>query len=175
MIASAFPLAQPARLTTSWITGLRSGVRWSEPACPTVAHAFGDQVAVATVRGREEMFLVLLLNVAALSAACPFRLSVVAPLAAWAVVNCTHAAVIVAPGGMARPVQRTPTVLAPNESVEPVNETLPVLVFSRASSDEVATRLSSAAFNVKLEVTGADLRPPVSVTVSVTVYVPAAA
>src|SRR6516162_418056 len=110
MIASAFPLAQPARLTISWITGLRSGVRCVEPACPTVDHAAGAQDAEATVCAREEMPFVVRLKVAALSAACPYRLSVVVPLDVWAAVNCTQAVVIVAPGGMARPGQRRPTV-----------------------------------------------------------------
>src|SRR5574341_929156 len=41
MITRAFPLAHPDPLTISWMTGARFGVRWSAPACPTVAHATG--------------------------------------------------------------------------------------------------------------------------------------
>src|SRR5690242_16253642 len=138
MIASAFPLAQPGRLTTSWITALRSGVRWALPACPTVLHAAGVQVAEAAVRGRDEMLDVVRLKLEALSAACPDTVSVVAPLCDPAAVNCTHAAVIVEPGGIVMPVQRTPTVWAPSARVVPLAETLPVEVFSAASSEDAA-------------------------------------
>src|SRR5512134_2123044 len=40
----AFPLAQPGRLTTCWISAARSGVRCSAPTCPVV-HAAGVQSA----------------------------------------------------------------------------------------------------------------------------------
>jgi hypothetical protein len=68
-----------------------------------------------------------------------------------------------------------PTVWVARGRVVPLVVTLPVLLLSAASSVDAATRFSSAGLNVMLEVTGVDLRPPVSVTVSVTAYVPAAA
>src|SRR5919201_724473 len=49
--ASALPLAQPGRLTTSCTKAARSGVRWSLPAAPIVAQAGGDQETEAPVRG----------------------------------------------------------------------------------------------------------------------------
>ena len=70
-MARAFPLAQPGRLTTSWITAVRSGVRCAAVAAPTVGHDAGCQVAVAVVRGRLEMLSDPVAKVAGLSAACP--------------------------------------------------------------------------------------------------------
>src|SRR2546426_12667958 len=46
-MARAFPLAQPGRLTTSWITAVRSGVRCATVAAPTVGPDAGCPVGVA--------------------------------------------------------------------------------------------------------------------------------
>ena len=45
--AREFPLDQPPRSTTSWMTEVRSGVRWSAPAAPTEFHAGGFQLTEA--------------------------------------------------------------------------------------------------------------------------------
>jgi hypothetical protein len=69
MMASAFPEAQPARLTTSWSTALKSDVRWSGPAAPA-AHEGGTHAADAVVRGLDEMLNAVDVNPLALSALC---------------------------------------------------------------------------------------------------------
>ena len=53
--ANALLACQPARLTISWMTADRSGVRWSRPASPTVVHAAGAQSTPAAVVARDEM------------------------------------------------------------------------------------------------------------------------
>src|ERR671937_724412 len=78
MKASALPLVQPGRLTTSCTSEARLGVRWSAPAAPSVAHAGGDQEAEALVRARAELLAVAVEKVAALSTASAFSVSVVA-------------------------------------------------------------------------------------------------
>ena len=65
MMTSELPLAQPGRLAISWMTEVRSGVRWSGSAWPFAVHAAGAQLMAAAVRGREEMSNLALLNVAA--------------------------------------------------------------------------------------------------------------
>ncbi len=110
MIASAFPLAQPGRLTTCWITLLRSGVRWFGPASPTSVHGAGDQFTAAAVRGRDEMSNAVVVNVPALSAACPCRTRFVGSLCTSSASNWIHAFAIVAPWGTVRFVNRRPTV-----------------------------------------------------------------
>src|SRR4051812_23588666 len=41
--ASALPLAQPGRLTSSWAIAVRSGLRWFGPASPISVQGGGDQ------------------------------------------------------------------------------------------------------------------------------------
>jgi hypothetical protein len=62
--ASALPLVQPGRSMICWTMAARSEVRWSGLRAPTVGHGTGVQPAVAEVSGRDEMFLLLLENVA---------------------------------------------------------------------------------------------------------------
>src|SRR5574341_755575 len=78
MITRAFPLAHPDPLTISWMTGARFGVRWSAPACPTVAHATGAHATAFAVRLRDETSRLADVNVAALPVACPRMVSDVA-------------------------------------------------------------------------------------------------
>ena len=55
--------------------------RWPAPAAPTV-HAGGSHVTAAVVRGRVEMLFAVAANVAGLSAACPWIVTLVDSL--WA-------------------------------------------------------------------------------------------
>src|SRR4051794_1591734 len=108
MIASALPLAQPERVTTSCTMAPRSGVRWVAPASPWV-HATGAQVRLADVRARDETLAVELVKVAALSAAWPRSTRFVTSLWDSFATNWIQAPVIVAPRGIAMLVQRMPT------------------------------------------------------------------
>src|ERR671932_180386 len=87
MKARALPLVQPGRLTISCTKLARLGVRWSAPAAPIVVQAGGDQEAEALLRARVETLPVAVVKVAALSAACAFRVSVVASDCASSVAN----------------------------------------------------------------------------------------
>ena len=78
-MTSALPLAHPGRLTISWITALRSGVRWFAPTWPAV-HATGAQLVAAVVRGRVEMPPLAEPKFSGLSAAWPRRTRLVATL-----------------------------------------------------------------------------------------------
>src|SRR4029079_1927020 len=109
MSASALPLAQPGRLTTSCTTAVRSGVCCAAVTAPAV-HAGGDHVTPAAVGGRDETLEEALVNVAALSPACARMFSVVASDWDSSATNCTEAAVTVAPAGTPRFGNRMPTV-----------------------------------------------------------------
>lgn len=52
--AIAFPLAQPLRLTISWMTVWRSGVCWSTSRSPTTVQSRGVHDTAAVVSGHEE-------------------------------------------------------------------------------------------------------------------------
>ena len=69
MMASAWPLSQPPRLTISWMTLAILGVRCAVSAAPTVGQPVGAQLTNSVVRGREEMLLAAVVKVSALSAA----------------------------------------------------------------------------------------------------------
>jgi len=86
MKARALPLSQPERLTTSWTSALRSGVRWLAPADPRL-QAAGDQPASASVRAREEILKLAVEKVAALSASWALIVRFVATECAPAAVN----------------------------------------------------------------------------------------
>src|SRR5262249_2083765 len=109
MTASALPLAQPPRFTTSWITADRLGVRWFAPASPEF-HATGLHEAEADVLGREVTLRLAGRKGGALSDACARKVSAVASLCDSFAVNWMYARLIVAPFGIASPVQRMPTV-----------------------------------------------------------------
>src|SRR5439155_201445 len=109
IMTSALPLAHPGRLTTSWITALRSGVRSFAEVSPEL-HATGAQPVAAVVRVRVETSPLVAPKAGGLSAACPWRTRLVATLWAVRAVNWRYAAVMVEPAGMVRPVQRMPTV-----------------------------------------------------------------
>src|SRR2546422_11457428 len=104
MIASALPLAQPGRFTISWSTALRSAVRWFAPTSPRV-HATGAQLAEAVVRDLVETSPLEPEKVAALSAACPRIVRLVASLCDSLAANWMEALEMVARGGIARPAQ----------------------------------------------------------------------
>ena len=103
------PDDHPGRLTSSWITAARDGVRWSAPACPIVDQAAGSHGTEAIVRVHPEMLPLLLRNVGALSIAWPWIKSEVVSDWASSTANWTQALVMVAPCGTATPRKRTPT------------------------------------------------------------------
>lgn len=80
---------QPARLTISWITVARFGVRWSGRACPTVDQGAGDQATLAAVRGLEETFRVAVVKVPGLSEVWPWTVSDVEAVLTWSTRNWT--------------------------------------------------------------------------------------
>src|SRR5262245_29292925 len=109
MMASELPLFQPGRPTISRMTPVISGVFSLGPVSPA-SHTAGDQFIVAKVRGREETLKSALPNVAAVSAAWPAKTRAVTSGQFSLAENWIQAAVIVAPCGMARLIQRMPTV-----------------------------------------------------------------
>src|SRR5262249_24224557 len=109
MIAIAFPLAPPGRLTISWITEPRSGVRWFAPASPAT-HGTGDHGVAAVVRGRAVTLNAEEPKEKALSEASAWNVRLVVTLCDSRAANWIHAVVMVAPFGMARLGQRMPTV-----------------------------------------------------------------
>src|SRR5439155_8914104 len=89
--ARALPLRHPGRPTISWITGERSGVRCSVPACPAVQGRIAghDTAAWVPVPSLAVKLPLPVVNAAALSAASPRIERVVASdcdSSAW---NCT--------------------------------------------------------------------------------------
>ncbi len=86
MMAIALPLAHPGRLTTSWTTALRLGVRSFAPTS-LVTHATGAQLADAAVSGRAEMLPAAVLKTSGLSAACPWNTRLVTSLCDCAALN----------------------------------------------------------------------------------------
>ena len=108
--------------------------------------AGGAHGTPAVVVGRDERSRDVLTNVVALSAACARIMSDVATLFFSSVSNWIQAAVMVAPFGITRPLNRTPTVCTTVPSVtssrsEDVRETEPP-EDSSASSELTATRTS---------------------------------
>src|SRR5262245_35151926 len=91
MISASDFRAQPDRLTISWITGARSGVRWPAPASPMIDQGTGDHATDATVFGRDDRFWTANVNGAVLSAACPWIVSVVTSDCFSSAVNWTQA------------------------------------------------------------------------------------
>src|SRR5580765_3344408 len=179
MIASGFPLAQPLRFTISWMTGTRLGVRWSGPVVPAV-HGTGVHAVQAAVSGRDVTLPAVVVNVAAASAAWPRSTRFVTSDWDSLAANWIHAATMVDPRGTVTPVQRMPTVWSAASWISSrsllESETLPVPGCS-ASSDDATVRASNAgratgSCTLMLWVTGVDGNEPVSVTTSVTVYVP---
>ena len=71
----ALPESQPGRLTSSWASWVRSGVRCATPRAPVVDQAGRGEVAAAEVRARDETFLLVIVKVAGLSAACAWILT----------------------------------------------------------------------------------------------------
>src|SRR6266542_4405199 len=176
MIASGFPLAQPVRVTISWITGARLGVRWSGPVWPAV-HSTGDHAVEAVVGGREVTLFDAVVNAAAASAACPRSTRFVTSLCDSFAENWIQAAVIVAPFGTVTPVQRMPTVWSAESWISSRSLLFTYMLKSArcsTSSNDAAILVSNAAGadgadTVMLWVTGDDESDPVSVTTSVTV------
>src|SRR5262245_16712430 len=180
MRAIALPLTQLERLTISWITALRSGVRWSVPAWPVV-HAFGTHATGAVVRGRVETLFEVVVKVGALSSACPLIVRLVAPLSVARAVNWMYAAEMAVPFAIGMPGQRMPTTcwLLPSTTrfSEPlVRLTEPFCRCSASSEDtEIIWSLEILPSSAMLADAGEETRPAASVAVTVTVYVPEAA
>src|SRR5688572_2748124 len=105
----ALPEIQPGRFVISCTMLARFGVRWLGPASLAMFQAAGAQGTVAVVRGRLEMLLAVPVNVTALSLAWPANESWVAAEVTSSVANCTYADVMVAPGGIVRFTNRSPT------------------------------------------------------------------
>jgi len=111
MKARAFFFAHFGRLTISWTTGARSGVRWSGPATPVVGHAgIESQSTAAVVRARVEMLFFLVVNAGALSIAWPSKWSDVGPDRGASTLNWIHARTMPAPFGMVTVAKRSPTI-----------------------------------------------------------------
>jgi hypothetical protein len=96
----ALPFHQYGRSTTSWITALRSGVRWAVPASPSTVHAGGDHATVADVVGRLVKLRWLGPRTGALSMSLAAMLSVVGSASRSSAVNWSHERTISEPGGM---------------------------------------------------------------------------
>ena len=160
MMASERP-AQPGRLTTSWITAARFGVRCSAPAAPTTVQAGGDHIAAAAVFGRDEMFIEAVVKAAALSAACARIVRVVTSDCASSAWNCTQALTIVAPCGMSTPVNRMPTVSCPGSRSPLTRSTTPAPVSSASSAPDETGRSS-----VVVQPTGIEAGSPGSLPAS---------
>src|SRR6266576_2679381 len=146
IIASALPLAQPGRMTISWTTAVRSGVRSFALASPITVQGTGDQLAEAVVRGRVETLPFALVKVAGLSAARPWIDRLVTSLCVSFDSNWTYARVIVAPFGIATAVQRIPTRwLLPSytNSRSELFRYITAVADSSASSAEESTRASN--------------------------------
>ena len=106
----ALPRAQPARLTTSWVTWVRSVVRWAAPRAPAVGHVGGTQVTAAAVRARDETFRLVAVKVPGLSAACAWIVREAASVDTSSVWNWIDAAVTWALLGTSTPGNRRPTI-----------------------------------------------------------------
>ena len=109
MITNEFPAAHPARPTISSTTGPMSGVRWSDPAAPTLVHTGGFHVTADVVLDLDVMFPLDVVNVDASSAASPSIVRVVALVETSSTWNCTVAFRMLAPCGTPTPLKRIPT------------------------------------------------------------------
>jgi hypothetical protein len=88
MIARELPLTQPGRFTISWMMAARLGVLWPGPTSFTTVQGGGVHPTVAVVLARVEMLRVVVVNVGALSLACPARVREATSVDTSSVRNC---------------------------------------------------------------------------------------
>ncbi len=143
MIPSPWPLDQSPRLTISWMIALRSGVRWPSVSSPTTVQSGGDQVCELPVMGRDETSPEAPVKLSA-SPVCPRIVRSMVPDVVSSTLNCTQAALIVAPRGMVTFSKRIPTTWAPR---------LPSSVSSRSLLDRLTLPVGRSSASSSLRAT----------------------